>query len=159
MPVLSDLGLVLRPPSPDDDPYVLSSTVRTVTGIGSGSPPPSLRGLPRRSLSAIERELRRRWADDGYTRLVACPRDDQEMIAAFIVGRPRLLTFLSVRAGFQGMGLATELLGCIGIDRGTPAAVEFPTWDLERAAPGDHFPIGLLNGGRWPHLQLVPWAP
>ncbi len=156
---LEDMQLVGRAPTPDDDPYVLSTMVRTVTGIGSGSPPPSYRGMERRDLSAIERELRRRWYSGDYTRLVAGHVEDPEMIAAFAIGRPGTLTFLAVRAGYQGMGLGTELLWHLDICREQPAVVEFATWDLERPEPGTTFPIGIINSGRWPHLHLVPWMP
>jgi hypothetical protein len=148
---------MLRTPVPDDEPYVMSSMVRTVLGIG-GQPPPAYAGLDRRATSAIERELRRRWRDPAYVRVVACPTDDPWLVAGFIIGRPGVLTYLNVRSGFTGLGLATALLGGLGIDRDAPAAVEFDTWDLSRPVAGRDFPIGLLNSGRWPRLTLVPWS-
>ena len=134
----------------------MSSMVRTVLGIG-GRPPPSYSGLDRRGRVAVEGELRRRWHDPSYVRVVALDPRDPWLIMGLVVGRPLSLTFLTVRSGYTGLGLATALLAGLGIDRDTPAAVEFPTWDLERPVAGRDFPIGILNSGRWPRLHLVPW--
>lgn len=154
----SGLELFLRAPEPDDDPYVLSTMVRTVLGI-NGDPPPSYRNLPDRQANAVERELRRRWVDDDFIKAVAVLPDDDWLIVGYVIGRPRVLTYLSVRAGFTGQGVATALLRLLGIDKDTPSAVEFPTWDLERWQAGRDFPIGIMHSGHWPLLQLVPWTP
>lgn len=153
----SGLEVLVREPRPSDDPYVMSTMVRTVCGI-EGSRPPAYRDADRRTMNAVERELRRRWHDDTFLRAVATSTEDDDMIVGFVVGRPRLLTYLGVRSGLTGMGLATALVGLLDIVREVPAAVEFPTWDLQRDRPGHNFPIGILNSGHW-RMTLVPWTP
>ena len=115
---------------------------------------PGYRDLSDREFDPYVRELARRLDDPSLVRAIAYDPFDPWLILGFVIGEPGVLTYLHVRGGFRGLGLATALAGLLGIRRGRPAVVEFPTWDLVRENPGTGHPIGLLHNPDW-DLTLV----
>src|SRR5262249_34991605 len=80
------------------------------------------------------------------------------LVLGFVVGEPRVLTYLHVRGGFRGMGLARSLAALLDIGPGLPFAVEFPTFDVVRDRPGGTLPIGIAHSSHWAAV-VRPWHP
>lgn len=145
------LDYVLSPPSgdPDERGYVLASITRQLLTV------PGYRDLSRSDRARLFRLLEERWDDVTAIRLVAHDPADPWLVLGFVLGGPGVLTWLQVRGGFRGLGLAAALAAKLGITRETDAVVELPTWDLIRYEATPVLPLGLLHNPRW-HLTLVP---
>ena len=143
------LEVMVRHAQAPDDSYVMSCAVRTVRSA------PAYRGSSAKELRSVEQDLRSRWAT-RQDRLVACLPDDPDFIMGFVFGDRRVpaIDYLHVRGAFGRQGLATLLLGLMGVGRETTASVEFDTPDLSRPRAEGSLPIGILGSGRWPNLIL-----
>lgn len=104
------------------------------------------------------RELERRIDSPGLQYAIACDPSDPWLVLGFVIGEPRILTYLHVRGGFRGLGLATDLAMVLDIVPGVPYAAEFMTYDLVRESAGRTLPIGLAHGGHWIAIPS-PWEP
>lgn len=149
------LEYVLTVPHDDHRPFILSCIGRQVVTV------PGVRELPRPDRSRVVSLAEDRWDDPAFDVLVAVSPDDPWLVMGFAMGRGSdlsdedpILTYLHVRGGFRGMGLARELAALLGIRPGRPTVVELPTWDLVRENPGHEYPIGLLRNPNW-RLSLV----
>lgn len=148
-------GLEYTLSAPSGDPGERGFVMRSMTAQLVGLP--GYRDLSAAKIRPYFDELERRWDDPTSVRLVARPPDDPWLILGFVLGGPMVVTWLHVRGGFRGLGLATDLALELGVSRDTDAVIEFPTWDLVRRIPGHGMPVGLLHNPRW-HLTLVPWG-
>lgn len=145
---------------------------------------PEYRDLTPGGFEPYVEELESRLDDGDLVRLVAYDPTDPWLILGFVIGsrghrftdpqsgaivssRLPVLTYLHVRGGFRGLGLARDLASHLGIVPTVPAIVEFVTWDLRRERPGTGrsndpdsrpMPVGLLHNRNW-ELSAVPWRP
>lgn len=145
---------------------------------------PEYRDLTPAGFEPYVEELEDRLDDPSLVRLIAYDPMDPWLILGFVIGsrghrftdpstgvvvseRLPVLTYLHVKGGFRGLGLAYDLAAHLGIVPGEPAIAEFVTWDLRRDRPGTGrpddpgsrpMPVGLLHNPRW-GIEALPWRP
>jgi hypothetical protein len=132
--------------------YLMRSMTFSLRGV------PWYRDLSDRAFDPYVRELQRRLDDPSLVRAIAYDPYDPWLILGFIIGEPRVLTYLQVRGGFRGLGLGTSLAALIDVRPGLPFAAEFPTYDLIRERPGRTLPIGIARNPNWA-AAVRPWHP